>query len=196
MLTDGNENAGKVKDSVLKMRQEGVPVFTVPVQARVTGDTWIEAVMSPERVTSEELFPLEVHAYSQTAKNGTIEIRHADEILETRDVALDEGINRIGFETLVGDTGPITLEVELRVDGERFVDNNTFRESLVVVGQPRVLYIEGRPESAHYLADVLEMEGIEVDTIEVSGVPTNVNQFDAYDAVILSDVRADELSGG
>jgi len=196
MLTDGNENAGKVKDSVLKMRQEGVPVFTVPVQARVTGDTWIEAVMSPERVTSEELFPLEVHAYSQTAKNGTIEIRHADEILETRDVALDEGINRIGFETLVGDTGPITLEVELRVDGERFVDNNTFRESLVVVGQPRVLYIEGRPESAHYLADVLEMEGIEVDTIEVSGVPTNVNQFDAYDAVILSDVRADELTGG
>ena len=86
LLTDGNENAGEVKDFVLKMKQEGVPVFTVPVQARATGDTWIETVMAPERVTSEELFPLEVHAYSQTPKNGTIEIRRDDEILETRDV--------------------------------------------------------------------------------------------------------------
>ena len=195
MLTDGNENAGQVKNAVLKMKREGVPVFTVPVPARSTGDTWIEAVMAPERVTSGELFPLEVHAYSQSPKNGTIEIRLDGEILETRDVALDEGINRVGFETLVDETGPITLEVELRVDGDRFVDNNTFRESVVVLGQPRVLYIEGRPDSAHYLTDVLAMEGIEVDTIEPSAAPDTVDQFDAYEAVILSDVRADELTG-
>ncbi len=194
LLTDGNENAGEVKDFVLKMKQEGVPVFTVPVQARATGDTWIETVMAPERVTSEELFPLEVHAYSQTPKNGTIEIRRDDEILETRDVELAEGINRIGFEALVDETGPITLEVELRVDGERFVDNNTFRESVVVDGQPRVLYIEGHQESAHYLTDALELEGIEVDTIGPSAVPSTVDRFDAYEAVILSDVRADELT--
>ena len=84
--------------------------------------------------------------------------------------------------------------MELRVDGERFVDNNTFRESVVVDGQPRVLYIEGHQESAHYLTDALELEGIEVDTIGPSAVPSTVDRFDAYEAVILSDVRADELT--
>ena len=193
VLTDGNENVGRVKDTVLKMKQEGVQVFAVPIQSRSTGDSWIETVMAPERVTRDELFPLEIHAYSQTQRPVMIQVRVGEEVLETRTVNLDEGINRIGFETRIDEDGPATLEAELTAQADGFAENNLYRESLLVQGRPSVLYVEGRPESAHYLTDVLELEGIEVDTMNSEAIPTTAEGFDAYETVILSDVRANQL---
>ena len=194
VLTDGNENAGQVKKTVLKMKQEGVQVFAVPIQSRATGDAWIETVMAPKRATRDELFPLEVHAYSQTRRPAMIQVRLGDKVLETRTVELEEGINRIGFETRIDEVGPVTLEAELTAEADGFLDNNVYRESLLVEGRPIVLYIEGRLDSAHYLTDVLELEGIEVDTMAPGAMPTEAEGFDPYEAVILSDVRADQVS--
>ena len=196
VLTDGNENAGQVKDTVLKMKEEGVQVFAVPIQSRATGDAWIETVMAPERATRDELFPLEVHAYSQTRRSAMIQVRLGDQVLETRTLELEEGINRIGFETRIDEVGPVTLEAELTAEADGFTDNNVYRESLLVEGRPIVLYIEGRPDSAHYVTDVLELEGIEVDTMAPRAMPTRAEGFDAYETVILSDVRADQISAG
>ena len=194
VLTDGNENAGMVKETVLKMKQEGIQVFAAPIQSRTTGDAWIETVMVPERATRDELFPLEVHAYSQTSRPAMIQVRLGDEVLATKTVHLEEGINRIGFETRIDEVGSVTLEAELTAEADGFLDNNVYRESLLVEGRPSVLYIEGRPDSAHYLTDVLELEGIEIETMGPEAIPTRAEGFDLYETVILSDVRADQIS--
>ena len=194
LLSDGNENSGTVKDTILRLQQEGVQVFARPIQARLAADAWVEDLLAPARVTSDELFPVEVHVFSHSQTSARVDLRLGDEVLEGRDVVLVEGINRIAFEVRVEDAGPTTLEAEVRAGSDSFAGNNLYRESIVVGGSPRVLYVEGRPQSAGYLTDALEMEGLEVVQGTPAALPRVVEGLDGYEAVILSDVRADAMS--
>jgi len=63
-----------------------------------------------------------------------------------------------------------------------------------VAGKPRVLYAEGYPGQAHYLADALHTQGIDVDVVGPDGIPAGPVGLRAYAAVILSDVPAYQLS--
>ena len=54
--------------------------------------------------------------------------------------------------------------------------------------QPRVLYVEGRPTSAHYLYDALTSEGMEVKLGQVRDLPTSPEDYEQYDLVFISDV--------
>ena len=193
LLSDGNQNSGMVEDTVLRLAEEGVQVFARPIQARLSSDTWVEDLLAPARVTAEELFPVEVHVFSHSPTSASLDLRMGDEVLETRDIALVEGINRIAFEVRVEETGPTTLEAEVRAGSDSFTGNNLFRESIVVGGSPRILYVEGRPESAGYLTDALELEGMEVVLATPSELPRVVEGLDGYESVILSDIRADEM---
>jgi len=196
LLTDGNENAGDVRAALPGLRGNGVSVFARTLGERVGPDTWVEALHTPRTVTQDELFPVEVHVFSQNGGAATITVRDPDDdgIDETREVALERGINRIGLEVRSRRAGPATLEAVIESENDRFPGNNVFRQSLNVQGPPRVLYVEGRPESAGYLRTALELESIEVDVVPSSGVPERTDQFDAYEAVILSDVRADAMT--
>ena len=194
LISDGNENAGAVKDSILRMNQENVEVFTRPIAARSGSEVWVEAVLAPATVTEEELFPLEVLIESQVAGLAEVEVRFGTDEPETREVDLELGINRIAFEVRPTDTGPTMIEAEVRLAGDRFPDNNVFRQSVIVDGPPRILYIEGRTESADYLLNVLEGEGIEVELTTPEEAPLLLEELDTYAAIILSDVEAKTMT--
>jgi hypothetical protein len=104
-------------------------------------------------------------------------------------------LNRVAFEArITEDTGPITLEAEVQSPVDPFPNNNRFRESIVVQGRPKILYVEGRRESARYLKDALTLEGFTVETALPNSIPTRVDQLDAYDAIVLSDVARSNIS--
>ncbi len=196
LITDGNENVGSAKRAISRLSQEGIQVFTRPVSERRGPDAWVDEVLSPARVTADELFPVDVHVFSQSATTGELELRVDEEVLESREVELVRGLNRVAFELRVSETAPFTLVAEVRVEGDPFESNNTFLESMATRGRPRVLYVEGAPGTEEYLAGVLRNEGIEVESRSPDGIPASVDELDAFDAVILSDVRADAMSPG
>ena len=66
LITDGNENAGHMMNVVSRLKQENIHVYTQPLQARANRDVWVETIMAPSEVPTEELFPVEAHVYSQT----------------------------------------------------------------------------------------------------------------------------------
>ncbi len=196
ILSDGNENAGTVKNTIRRMRGESVTAFTRPMGALTGPDVWIEEVLTPSRVTDQELFPLEVHVYSQMTTPGEVELLLAGETLEMREVDLIPGINRIAFEIRVSETGPVNIQAAVRVQNDTVPGNNVFLESVAVDGKPKVLYIEGRGESAHYLQDILVGEGIDVEVRTPGEIPLSVEEFDAFETIVLSDVRADAFTEG
>jgi uncharacterized membrane protein/uncharacterized protein YegL len=195
LISDGNENSGHMMDMLSRLKAEKIHVYTVPSQARMNRDVWIENVMAPSQVTAEELFPIEVHVYSQAEAAGEVEVRYGDKTLGTRNVQLIRGLNRIAFDASIKeDTGPITVEAEVKVPNDPFPDNNKFHSSIVVEGRPKVLYVEGHPQSAQYLQMALSNEGLSVKTIAPSAFPTPIEELDAYDAIVLSDVPRNNLS--
>ena len=195
LVTDGNENSGHVTNLLSRLRAEGVRVYTMPLEARVNQDAWIEGVMSPSEIDPEALFPVEAHIYSQADTSGEVQLRSGDKSLASRAVHLTPGMNRIAFETSIKDeSGPVSIEAEVRIPNDTFADNNKFRNSIVVKGLPRILYAEGHAESAKYLESALKMDGFVVNSTSAAAIPSTVGQLDAYDAVILSDISASSLT--
>jgi Ca-activated chloride channel family protein len=195
LISDGNENSGHMIDMLSRLKAGNIRVYTVPNQARVNRDVWVETIMSPSEVTAEELFPIEVHVYSQYETPADVAIRSGDRTLGTRKVQLIRGLNRVAFDASIkDDAGPVTLEAEVKAPNDPFPDNNKFRSSIVVQGRPKILYVEGHPQSARYLQSALTNEGLTVNTVSPNAIPTAVEQLDGYDAVVLSDVARNNLT--
>lgn len=196
LITDGNENSGHATKMLARLKAQRVHVYALPLQTRTMGDAWVEAVMNPSDVAAEELFPLEAHVYSQATTAADVQLRQGDKRLGSRKVQLSPGLNRVAFETSIKDaSGPITFEADVSASNDAFPGNNTFRSSIDVKGRPKVLYVEGYPQSARYLQAALGLEGFAVTTIGPTLVPAAVGELDAYDAIILSDVARSSLNG-
>jgi uncharacterized membrane protein/uncharacterized protein YegL len=195
LLSDGNENSGHMMEMLPRLKSEGIHVYTVPSQARTNRDVWVENILAPAEVTSEELFPLEVHVYSQNDAPAEVEVRHGDKSLGTKKVQLSRGLNRVAFETSIkNEAGPVMLDAEVRTPNDPFLENNKFRTSIVVQGRPKILYVESHTQSAHYLQSALTNEGLNVNTVTPEMIPKTIEDLDAYDAVLLSDIARNSLT--
>ncbi len=195
LITDGNENRGQVTNALRRLQSENVRVYTMLLGTRSDRDVSIESITVPPQVAAQEPFSVEVGVYSRIETAARVELRHAEQMLGSREVQLVRGGNRIPFETsLKNESGPVTLEAEVRPEGDSFAVNNRFRESIVVNGRPKILYIEGRAQSARYFEAALQIEGFAVTTIGPASVPASAAGLDSYGAVVLSDVARSSLN--
>ena len=195
LLSDGNENSGHMMDVLSRLKAEGIHVYTIPSQARTNRDVWVENILAPSEVTAEELFPLEAHIYSQGDASVEVEIKHGDRSLGIKKVNLIRGLNRVAFESSIKDeAGPVMIDCEVRTASDPFPDNNKFRASIVVQGRPRILYVESHAQSAHYLQAALTNEGLNVNSVTPANIPGTLEELDAYDAIVLSDVARSSLN--
>src|SRR5262245_34078126 len=125
LLTDGNENSGRMMNQLPRLKENRVQVYSVPMAVRATHDAWVETVTVPTAVTAEETFPMEVHVYSQVETEGDVEVKGGDKSLGSRKTKLVKGMNRIAFAGRIAeDARPLTVDAEVRVTDDAFPDNN------------------------------------------------------------------------
>jgi len=195
LLSDGNENSGDVSAILPRLQREQAHVYTVPLESRVNRDAWVEAIMAPATVTTDEQFPVEVLVDSQFDTTSEILLKEGDEVLATRSVRLAAGPNRFAFDTRVTDqASTVVLTAEIKPAGDSFAANNTFRQPVIVKGKPRILYIEGHGPSAQYLKKALLQEGLAAEVAGIEQLPATAAQMDQYDALILSDIDPKTMS--
>jgi hypothetical protein len=163
--------------------------------SRSNQDVWIESLDAPARVNADEQFPLELQIVSPSGTLAKVEIRNNAKTLIQKTVSLQKGLNRIALETSISESaGTAVLEAAVQLPGDPFPENNLFRQSVVVLGRPLILYVEGHPSSAHYLKDSLTAEGLKVDVSEPAALPDTAEALGQFDAVILSDVDVKAMS--
>ena len=195
LITDGNENQGRVLNMVRRLQSENVRVYTMPLEARLSRDVSIESIETSPEVAAQEPFSVEVDVHSRIQTSAHVELRHGETTLGSREVPLVAGLNRIPFETSLKDeSGSVMLEAEVRSPDDRFAGNNRFRKSIVVHGKPAVLYVEGHPQSARYFEAALRVEGFAVTTLPAAAVPDSARELDGYDVLVLSDVARSSLN--
>ena len=193
LISDGNQTRGDIGRAMTRLEGENVRVFSVPAAVSADSDAWIESIEFPPGVRQLEPVAVRVVIRSLTAMPALVELKSGRGILGKRQVVLSPGENRIPFDTRLPRAGTSVLTAQITAQADLVAENNTLSTSVRVGPKPRALYVEGTPESAHYLADALRAHHIGVTVSTARGLDENPERMDGYDAIILSDVYAHDL---
>ncbi len=194
LITDGNENSGDMMKILGRAQEAGVRIYSMPATVRAAGDGFIDSIELPHGIREQEPVAATVQVFSRVATTATVDLLGDGETLESKEVELQPGLNPVEFEVRLSGEGPVTISSRLQTAGDPFPQNDMLRQSIFVGPQPRILYVEGRPTSAHYLYDALTSEGMEVELGQARDLPTSPEGYDEYDLLLLSDVPRSGLN--
>jgi Ca-activated chloride channel family protein len=188
LFTDGGSTAGDTDAAVMQLVQAHIPVSVEPLAPRSLGDAWIDGLDLPEHVPAGAPFTATVRIGSQREAQALVEIRSDGQIVGTQSVAVSRGMTTVAISAVLDSPGAHVLHATLTVAKDPLAQNNTLAKGIWADPRTRVLYVEGTPASAHYLANALTSSGFEVTTRGASGLPATEAQLDPFDLVVLSDV--------
>ncbi|MEN1681164.1 MAG: VWA domain-containing protein [Planctomycetota bacterium] len=100
----------------------------------------------------------------------------------------------IEFDIEARSAGPARYTAELVPAEDRFPLNNTLACTVDVRGEPRVLALHTEPRDLRPFARALKEQGVELDVRGRLGLPGEMEELLEFDAVMLADLPATDLS--
>ena len=197
LLSDGVQNVGEVTDLLDLVRASEIEVFTLPLSSEREYEVWVRTLETPSQVRAGETFP--VRAVVETTTDTEVQVRlyrNNTPVTEPQMRALKRGKQPIDFPQQISEENVYKYRIELSVDNSTGdnPENNTGYGVTRVYGTPHILYVEGDAGQAETLKTVLGMNGLAVEVLSPSEFPTDLVALQNSDAIILSNVSADEFS--
>ena len=197
LLSDGIQNVGEIADLLDLVRASEIEIFTFPLSSEREYEVWVRALRTPSQVRADETFS--VRAIVETTTDTAIQARlyrNDIPVTEPRLIVLKQGKQSIDFPQRISKENIYRYRIELSVDNASNdnPENNTGDGVTRVYGTPHILYIEGDTRETEALKNVLEMNRLAVEVLPPSEFPTDLVTLQNSDAIILSNVSADDLS--
>ena len=197
LLSDGIQNVGEVTDLFDLVRASEIEIFTLPLSSEREYEVWVREMRTPSQVRAGETFPVRVIVETTTDTAVQVRLyRNDTPVTEPQTRALKQGKQPIDFPQQISEENVYKYRIELSVNNANGdnPENNTGYGVTRVYGTPHILYIEGDAGQTDALKTVLEMNSLAVEVLSPSEFPTDFVTLQNSDAVILSNVSADELS--
>jgi Ca-activated chloride channel family protein len=200
LVSDGIETRGDVLAEAHRSAQFGVKLYTLPFEQPVPAEIAVQNLVIPSGVKVGEPFFVTADVYASRAATARARLYQGDVLNgldAVRDIELEPGRNEVKFRSVVRVGGPISYKVDLdELPADQFPENNHFVTSIDVPGRPTVLYVEGQPGRATYLASALGAQQFDVDVRNPSALPRSLAELERYDFFILSDTPAENVDSG
>jgi len=188
LFSDGHPTAGDTAAIVTRLAADRIPVSVEPLTPRSIGDTWIDSIDVPDRITAGATFTATVNVASQREGAASVELSSGDKVLATSNGTLSKGVTPVAMEAVVDATGPQVLRARVSIAQDPLAPNNSLAKETWADPRAKVLYVEGTPASARYLSGALTASGFDVAVRPPSALPPSAAQLDPWDVVVISDV--------
>ncbi len=198
IYTDGVQTDGDLLAEANRAHDFGVKLYTVPYKRPVPGEVALRELRVPDKVRVGEPFEIHANIFSSRPQQAKAVLKQGEAIngLDgVRTIDLVAGDNDVTFKSVVRVAGEVTYELDLSdIKEDRFPENNRYAVTAAVPGKPAVLYVEGNPGRASYLASALSAQDLDVNPVGPSALPSSIRELERYDFVILSDAPAEAVS--
>jgi uncharacterized membrane protein len=199
LLTDGVATRGDTMAAAAAAVAADLPIDVVPLEQRVVPDVRVVALRAPTRADEGEAIDLRLVTASASpaeievrlSRDGmliaraTTKIAAGEDVLRIREKAPGAGLHRYDVEITA-------LDPKL----DQAAEDNSGSAFVRVRGPAVALVLEGDAGKGAFIAKALEDAAFRVDQGSATGVPTDLGTFANYDVVVLSDIRASDLSVG
>jgi Ca-activated chloride channel homolog len=197
LISDGVQTRGDVLSAAAAAVAADVPIDIVPLDQKTFPDVRVVSVRSPTHADEGEALDLRVvTASTQEAEldvrvkrdgtpihTGRIKVAAGEDVLRLRETASEPGLHRYDVEVTAVDPSK---------DGSP--EDNAGSTFVRVRGPALALILEGDTGKGALVAGALESNGFRTIEKGATGVPGDIGAFAGYDLVVLSDIRASDLS--
>jgi len=194
LFTDGRPTSGDTAAAIARMATERIPVSVESLEPRTIGDTWVEALELPERVTAGGSFVATVKVASQRDVTGRVELLAGEKVLTAASGRIATGVTPVALDTVVDAVGAHVLQARVTTDDDPLPANNSLARETWADPRSKVLYVERVPTSARYLSGALTGAGFDVTVRPPSALPVSAGELEPWDVVILSDVGRSSIA--
>ncbi|HXX65944.1 MAG TPA: VWA domain-containing protein [Polyangiaceae bacterium] len=196
VLSDGVQTDGDLLAEANRAKRFGVRLFAVPTKRPVPGEVAVRDLRIPDKVHEQETFDIHADVFSSVPQRVTLTLKQGDLVngLEgIKVVDLEAGDNDVSFKSRAAVPGEVTYSLEASdATQDHFRENNRATAVAAVIGMPVVLYVDGNPAHASYLAAAMSAQQLNVDTFDP--LPTSLREAERYDFIVLSDMPAERVS--
>jgi Ca-activated chloride channel homolog len=196
LITDGNETTGRALAEVPELAADHIVLDTVTVKNTIQKEALVEKLVMPARVKIGEPFSVRAVISSLTAQTAKVALfRDGKPTGVMRSVSLRPGKNVVVFDENVDKPGSTRYSVTLDAPDDTIAENNKGEGLVQVQGKPAILYVADSPALTGFIQNALRGENIEVQYCTPEALPGSAAELQRFDSIILSNVRASDLSG-
>ena len=197
LLTDGVATRGDVLEAAASAVAAEVPVDAVPLEQRVVPDVRVVALRMPARADEKE--PMELRLVTASPKPAEVEIRvkRDDVLIRKARAKIEAGEDVLRIREIAPAPGLHQYDVEITALDptlDEAPEDNAASAFVRVRGTSTALVLEGDPGKETAMVHALEEAGFRVRSAGSAGVPADLAGLAGFDVVVLSDVRASDIS--
>lgn len=194
ILSDGLANSGDAEQAARLASASGIEIVSVPFAALSGQEILVTDVNVPTRLNEGQTFDISVAIESTVNTPAVLRVISSGEVAVQENVELVEGVNRYAFTLDAVETGLTSFRVQVVPETEDiFYQNNELSAFTQVVGPPRVLIVADDEAESFNLAQALLQQGLTVDTVTSSGMPTELSVLSGYQSIVLANIPAQNL---
>jgi len=193
VISDGRATLGDASREAQRLADEVVPADAVVIRPPAGLDVSVTGVEAPASVADGAIVEIVATVESPTAAEAEVSLWRSERRLQTRQVSLLPGANRVVFADEASGDALLRYRVEVDAAGDRVGENDLGFAAVSVVGAERVLLAEASGISGDHIAVSLQSAGIEVDRISPERLPA-LDELSRYSSIVLADVDRRDLS--
>jgi uncharacterized membrane protein len=193
VISDGRQNLGDAATAVAALRAEGVRVDVLAVGQAPPAEALVSGVDVPSELRQGQTATATVHLQSTGQSAGRLTLIVDNQEAASREVTLPAGSSTQTFQLPDLSLALHTVRAELTVQPDTYTENNVGEANVRVLGRPVVLVLEGKTGEGSNVAAALQAAGMEVESRQAAGAPTDTATLGRYDATVVVDAPTDSF---
>ncbi len=205
LVSDGNETEGDMLASAQSLSALGIPVDVMLPRQQGRSEIILEELAVPQTARKGATVDLRVVLRSTHVASGRLSVLRNGRMVDLTPgeqggslaVVLPVGEHVLSVPITLTGSGPQSFEAVFEADDERadgVAANNRGIGVTFVEGEGAVLFITDDPVGAEPLLSALGEAKIEVEIIQPEAVGWDAVELGRYDAIVLFDTSADQMS--
>jgi Ca-activated chloride channel family protein len=197
LVSDGVQTRGDALAAAAAAVAADVKVDVVVLEQKLVPDVRVVSVRAPPRADEGEPFELRVVTSSSIPADIELRIRRDDGDVRVLRAHVDKGEDVLRLRETASEPGLHRYDVAITAidpSADAAPDDNVGSTFVRVRGSALALVLEGDAGRGKPMRRALEASGFRTVERATAGVPADIGGLAPYDLVVLSDVRASDLS--
>ena len=196
LISDGQETHQDVAEALETLAEESIDVRWQPLAGLSEPEAALVSLESSAPNAFEgEVVRMKATMVANREMGARLRILHKGVAVQQVDVTLLEGENtEVEVDVPMTTPGDSLWTAELLAEEDHFPLNNQSKVTVRVTGKPRILALHEKQRELRNFSRAMAEQEILVDVRGKLGLPESMEGLLAFDAIILSDVSAIDLS--